>query len=198
MSFFARGHLILQRVSQIAVWVGGAALMLAAVMVTIDVFSRKLFGVTMSGSDEITGYVFAAATTWAYSYCLLFRTNVRIDAFYGKFPPGLRALMDVLGLGLLLLFMGYLTRKAVDVFVTSWERDSVSVTTLAIPLWIPQLVWLMGLLLFCFTLVFVLLYAVLSLVRKDLETVQRVAGALSAEEEIAHETRGLGANNRDV
>lgn len=195
---FARIHLVLRKLSLYAVWAGGAALMLAAIMVTLDVLSRKIFGVTMSGSDEITGYVFAAATTWAYSYCLLYRTNVRIDAFYGMFPRWLRASMDVLGLILLLFFMGYLTTKATTVFMTSWERDSVSVTTLATPMWIPQLFWLLGLLLFCFTLAFLLLYTVITLVRGDLGRVQQIAGALSAEEEVASELEHVGVKSQTL
>ena len=45
-------HSRLERISQYAVWVGGAALLAAAVMVTLDVFARKFFSITMSGSDE--------------------------------------------------------------------------------------------------------------------------------------------------
>ncbi len=44
-------HSRLERISQLAVWVGGAALLAAAVIVTVDVRFRKIFNVTMSGSD---------------------------------------------------------------------------------------------------------------------------------------------------
>ena len=83
---FARIHRIFERLSLWAVWVGGAALMLSAIMVTVDVLARKYLNITMSGSDEITGYVFAGATTWAYAYCLLHRSNIRIDAVYNLLP----------------------------------------------------------------------------------------------------------------
>ena len=72
-------HRFLKVVSNWAVWLAGLALLLCAFMVTVDVFFRKYLNMTMSGSDEISGYVFAASTTWAYSYCLLNRSNVRID-----------------------------------------------------------------------------------------------------------------------
>ena len=134
MRFFAQLHAWLERVSRVAVWVGGAALLLCAFMVSGDVIMRKLFSVTMSGSDEISGYAFAAATAWAYSYCLLHRSHIRIDALYGVLPAWLRSVLDALGLALLLFYMTYLTHKAVDVFLTSWEHDSVSITTLSVPL----------------------------------------------------------------
>lgn len=197
MRVFETIHGWLDKLSRIAVWIGGAALMLAAIMVTVDVVCRKFLGFTMSGSDEISGYVFAASTTWAYSYCLIHRANVRIDAAYNFFPIWLRAVLDVVGLVLLLAFMTYLTDKAIDVFMTSWQRDSVSITTLATPQWIPQLLWVAGLVMFVITASFVLVYALTALLRGDLSTVQRIAGAMNVEEEIAEGTQGMDVAKRE-
>jgi len=196
-------HRFLKKLSLWAVWVAGLALLICALMVTVDVLCRKFFSVTMSGSDEISGYVFAAGTTWAYSYCLLNRSNVRIDALYNFLPVGLRAVLDVFGVALLLFYMSFLTRKAFDVFWTSWTGNSISNTTLLTPLWIPQLAWFLGLVLFVLCLCFVLLYTLIGLFRRDTALVQRIAGAMSAEEELIQETHGLdvktnlGSSNTD-
>jgi TRAP-type C4-dicarboxylate transport system permease small subunit len=188
-------HAWLDWISRVAVWIGGAALLLCAIMVTGDVIMRKAFSITMSGSDEISGYVFAVATTWAYSYCLLHRSHVRIDALYNLLPTWLRAILDALGLVLLLLYILYLTNKAIDVFLTSWQRDSVSITTLAVPLWLPQLLWVAGLCWFAFTLVFLLLYVLLSLVMCSFPTVQSIAGTMSVMQKIDEETHGMDARS---
>ena len=165
--------------------------MLSAIMVTIDVLARTYLNVTMSGSDEITGYVFAGATTWAYAYCLLHRSNIRIDAAYNLFPRGLRAVMDIVGLMALLIFMGYFTSKAVGVFTESWKNDSVSVTTLLTPLWIPQIIWLTGLLFFNITLIFMIVHTILSLLVSGPGAVQKLAGTMSIQEEVEEETQGI-------
>jgi len=165
--------------------------MLSAIMVTIDVLSRKYLNVTMSGSDEITGYVFAGATTWAYAYCLLHRSNIRIDALYNLLPISLRAISDVVGLIALLVFMGFFTEKAVTVFTDSWENNSVSVTTLITPLWIPQIVWLIGLIFFNITLIFLIVYTVLSFIIGGPAAVQKLAGTRSVQEEVVDETKGI-------
>ncbi len=191
MEQLARIHQLLGRLSLWAVWAGGWALMLSAIMVTIDVLCRKYLNVTMSGSDEITGYVFAGATTWAYAYCLLNRANIRIDAFYNLLPVGLRAVLDIVGLLALLIFMGVFTERAVTVFTDSWQNNSVSVTTLLTPLWIPQLVWLTGLLFFNVTLIFLIIYTVLSYVTGGAAAVQRLAGTRSVQEEMIDETKGI-------
>ena len=124
-------------------------------------------------------------------YCLLHRANVRIDAFYNFLPRPVRAVLDVVGVILLLGYMGVLTEKAIGVFAESWANNSVSITTLQTPLWIPQLLWLSGLILFMLTLVFVSLYALMNLLRGDLAGVQRIAGVRSIEEEIDEETHGM-------
>ena len=184
-------HSRLERISQLAVWVGGAALLAAALMVTVDVLSRKIFNVTMSGSDEYSGYVFSATTTWAYSYCLLHRSNVRIDALYNYLPRKVTAILDVVGLLLLFYFMSIMTYYAMVSFVDSWVNNSVSITTLGTPQWIPQLFWVAGLILFFVTLIIVVVYSIIALLQRNWDLVARVAGVPSIAETMQEETHGI-------
>lgn len=184
-------HSRLERISQLAVWVGGAALLAAALMVTVDVLARKIFSVTMSGSDEYSGYVFSATTTWAYSYCLLHRSNVRIDALYNYLPRKITAILDVVGLLLLFYFMSIMTYYAMVSFVDSWVNNSVSITTLGTPQWIPQLFWVAGLILFFVTLIFVVFYSIVALIQRNWDLVARVAGVPSIAETMQEETQGI-------
>lgn len=188
---FAMIHHRLEQVSKIAVWAGGASLMLAAIMVTVDVTFRKAFSLTMSGSDEYSGYVFAASTTWAYSYCLLHRSNVRIDALYNLLPRKVTAVLDVTGLVLLHYFMSVMTYYAMIAFLDSWDKNSVSITTLATPQWIPQLFWVAGLCLFVVTVTFVTLYSVVALLQRNWDLVSRIAGVPSISETMEEETHGI-------
>ena len=114
-------------------------------MVTLDVLARKAFGITISGSDEISGYVFAASTTWAYSYCLFTRSNIRIDALYNVLGARTKAVLDIIGVLLLLYYIFLLTTNAWGMFIENIEFSSTAQTTLATPLWIPQIFWITGL-----------------------------------------------------
>ena len=192
-NLYLRIHALFDRVARVAVWAGGASLLVCAIMVTGDVISRKWFGFTISGSDEISGYAFAASTTWAYSYCLLHRANIRIDALYNLLPNLLKAVLDVVGLLLLFGVMVMLTDRAIDVLSETLINESTANSTLQTPLWIPQGLWLGGLILFCLTLAFVSLFALLFLLRGNLPMVRRAAGVLSIEEEIDEETHGMGS-----
>lgn len=188
---FAMIHHRLEQISQWAVWAGGASLLAAALMVTVDVIFRKSLSITMSGSDEYTGYVFAASTTWAYSYCLLHRSNVRIDALYNLLPRKVTALLDVLGLILLYYFMAVMTYYSSIAFLDSWERNSVSITTLATPQWIPQLAWVAGLCLFMVTITFVTIYSIVALLQRNWDLISRIAGVPSIGEIMEEETHGI-------
>lgn len=207
---FARIHRLFGRAALWAVWAGGCALLVSAFIVTIEVVGRKIGGTDISvlgqiisvpafrvaGSDEITGYVFAGTTTWAYAYCLLHRSNIRIDALYNILPTGLRATLDIVALMSLLIYMGYLTWHAIDVFADSWRLDSRAPTTLNTKLWVPQVFWLTGLLFFIVTLIFLLAYVILSLFVGGPAAVQALAGTMSVQDEIEESTHGIAEIGR--
>lgn len=191
----------LARVSLWAVWAGGLSLLLAAFMIVIEIVGRKLggsdlFGMALPqfrvpGSDEYSGYVFAGATVWAYAYCLIHRSHIRIDALYNLFPARVRAVLDVVGLILLSVYVVYLTERAFNVYLGTLEKGSRAATPQQTPLWLPQGVWVTGLVFFCIVTLFVTLYATLCLFRGRTDEVQRLAGTMSVQEEVDADTRGV-------
>lgn len=176
------------RLSRYAVWIGGFALLAVALLVAVDVVSRKWLGVTLAGSDEISGYVLVVTSAWAYSFCLLQRAHIRIDVTYNLAPPRLRSLFDIAGLAALMLFMAFMTYRAVGVLTETLETGAVSNTPLLTPLWIPQSLWVAGLVFFSMTLIIVFSHTVLSFWNSDYRAVTRVAGIPTVEEEIKSET----------
>ncbi len=99
----------LDRVSEIAVWVAGAALLMTAFMVGLEVIMRKLLNASLGGADEISGYVFAAATARSYAAVIRGKGNVRIDVVYNLMPRPLRIALDILSflaLGALFALIG--------------------------------------------------------------------------------------------
>jgi hypothetical protein len=86
--------------------------------------------------------------------------------------------------------MSVMTYYAGISFVSSYQANSVSITTLATPQWIPQMFWFGGLLLFLVTLIFVTLYAVVALLQRNWELVAKIAGVPSIADVIVEETQG--------
>ena len=85
-------------VARVFAWIGGAMIMIAALVVSTEVICRKLFAFPFSGSDEIGAYLFAIGTSWSMAFVLVTRGHVRIDALYGGFSPKVRAVFDLVAL----------------------------------------------------------------------------------------------------
>ncbi|WP_300302167.1 TRAP transporter small permease subunit [Ferrovibrio sp.] len=175
------------RLSRYAIWAGGALVLASAFLVSVDVLLRKLLLISVGGADELSGYAFAIGTAWALAFTLLRRANVRVDALYTRLPRVLCAMLDILALASLGGFIALLTWQAWDVLGTSIAFSARATTPLQTPLWMPQSLWVIGLALFLFTLLPLLLRALFALLGGDLDTVRRLAGARTIEEDAADE-----------
>ncbi|MBS0337041.1 MAG: TRAP transporter small permease [Proteobacteria bacterium] len=163
-------------------------LLAAAFTVSVDVIARKLFTVSLGGSDELSGYAFAIGTAWAFAFTLLRRVNVRVDALYQLLPGKLCALLDILALVALGAFVAYLARWSWEVLATSWALSAQSNSALKVPMWIPQSLWFAGLALFVVTLALLLARALGMLFSGDWAGVHELLGARSVREEAEDES----------
>lgn len=164
------------QLSRIGVWVAGAMTLASVALISFDVIMRKLFNWSLGGADELSGYAFAISTTWAFAFVVLERANVRVDILYQYFSVRIAGFIDWLSLVALATFLGVMTRYAYEVLATSWIQNSTANTPLATPLWIPQGLWLIGLLWMSVVLIFMLIRSSIALVKGDLATVREIAG----------------------
>lgn len=170
------------------VWFGGALLILAALIVTVDVILRKLFGISMAGSDELSGYAFGIATSLSLTYALLHRSNIRVDALYQHLPEWLRCTLDIVGNILLISFIGYVTWRASLLVADTYANQSRSISPLQTPLAIPQSAWLAGLLLFVVTGTVMTVSSLISFFKRDWTAIQQMFGIKSLDEQIEEES----------
>lgn len=178
-------------VSTVGVWVAGALMTVSAVLIGLEVLLRKIGGLALSGASEIGGYMLAITSAWAFSFTLLNRSNIRFDAVYRQLPNGGRALLDIVGYVGLAVFVYMVMRHGVTVLVTTIELDAVSNSALATPLWIPQALWLAGLMFLCWTVTLVVIRIAVAALGADYDAVARLAGIEMAAEEVERETRGI-------
>lgn len=188
ISLLDRWLALADRLSILAVRIAGAMMLAAAFLVGFDVLLRKTVLITLGGADELSGYAFAVGTTWALAFTLLRRANVRVDALYERLPVRITCSLDLLALLSLLVFVGYLAWRAVLVLQDSLLFSTRATTPLGTPLWIPQSLWIVGFLLFLFTIVPLILRAAIALATGDLPKVRQLAGAMTLEESAAEES----------
>jgi TRAP-type mannitol/chloroaromatic compound transport system permease small subunit len=179
------------RLARIGAWSGGALVILAAVVIGLDIVVRKLFVLAFGGAAELSGYVLAIASSWAFALALLDRAHIRIDSLYVHLPVRVCAMLDVLGLLVMLALAALLTWQGWHVFFQSWNLGSRAVTALATPLAYPQFLWLVGLAYFALVTALLLVRATHALVTGDIATVQRIAGSRTGQQDLEEELESI-------
>jgi TRAP-type C4-dicarboxylate transport system permease small subunit len=180
-----------RRFAQWGLWLGGALVLLAAVLIGIDVLMRKFLARSIGGADELAGYALAIGTTWGLGAALLDRAHIRIDSLYVLFPQKLRLALDLLALILLVGFFAMIAWHGLSVVSQSWTSGSRSQSALETPTVIPQVLWIAGLAVFVAIGALLLLDALRIIASGDLRGAARLISTRSAEEEVEDEIRDL-------
>ena len=126
----------------------GIAMVVLAVLVTVETVARKFFGLSLQGVDELGGYALAVTSSLAFTLALIDRAHIRIDLLHNMLPGAAQRLLNWLAIvvlaafALLLAWTGWLTLEE------TIEFRSTAPTPWATPLVWPQAAWLFGLLLF--------------------------------------------------
>ena len=164
--------------SRVGAWFAGVVFVASAVLVSIEVFVRRVFNWSITGIDELSGFALAVGISWGLAFTLLHRAHIRIDTLLVILPVKVRALLDIFGA---LVFIGYMivvTRQGYVVLTQSIAVDATG-TTIAVPMMIPQAVWLAGLIFFVFVAVLLVLRSTLAILSGDTATVQNLMGSRS-------------------
>ncbi|WP_417627177.1 TRAP transporter small permease subunit [Pararhodobacter aggregans] len=171
-------------VSRWAVYAGGGAILISAFLISFDILSRRFFGLSTWGADELSYYALAVSTSWACAYTLLVKAHIRIDLVTSRVPDMGKVVLHIialLGLG----YMAFATTQAMfHVFQRSWNRGSTSITTLETPMWIPQGLFVAGLVFFTLVTALILLRVLAAvLIERDYAVVNRITGTVSVLDE---------------
>jgi TRAP-type C4-dicarboxylate transport system permease small subunit len=135
---------VLRRLNLGVALIFGTVLLITVALILLEVLGRQFPAIRIGGADEISGYVMAGLATWGFSYTLVERAHVRIDLLHARLPSPGRALFDILALASVAVIAALVSYYAYDVLAKSLAADSRSNTPLAVPLWIPQIVWFLG------------------------------------------------------
>ncbi len=173
-----------EKISQIAVWISGSLLFLASIMIAVEVVLRKAFAISMGGADELSSYALAISCTWGFSFALFRKSHIRIDVLYCHLPLFGRFCLDIISNVLLLFYVSILSYFAFIVVKTSVVKFSTANTPLATPMWIPQSLWLTGLLWFGLSIFLILAGTIYNLLRGDQATAAKISGISTLDEEI--------------
>ncbi|MEM6624907.1 MAG: TRAP transporter small permease [Pseudomonadota bacterium] len=120
-------------------------------LIVVEIVARKLFNFSIQGVDEIGGYVVAVTGTFGMALAAANRAHTRIDVLLVRLPPRTQAVLNLLAYLCLAAGAAFMAYMAWRTLADSLAFNSVSSTPLQVPLWIPQSLWLAGLVIFGLT-----------------------------------------------
>ncbi len=131
----------------LGVVLGGLLIAALVVLVATEVVMRSAFNVSLMVADEYSGYIVVALVFLGIPYALFHDALLRVDFLFerlrGKRRVALSLLFDLFCLAVTGVLGFYLTRMVTNTF----DRGTFSSTPAMTPLWYPQIVMPLGLLL---------------------------------------------------
>jgi len=126
-----------------------AAVCLAGIaVVMLAQAAMREFGLLLRGADDIVGWLCAASAFLALGYTFRHGELVRVGLLIDRLAPARRRQAEMAVLGLAVLVVGYILWASANFVYESWTFDEVAQGLIQIPIWIPQLSFVAGALVF--------------------------------------------------
>lgn len=161
----------------------GVGLLACAIVVLIDVILRR-FGTSFGGTDEISGYVMAIATSWGMAYTLLELGHVRIDMLRARSGQLGRALFDLLAMTMMAGTVTLIAVKCWPVLARSLSNGSRANTPLETPLAWVQTPWFAGWVWFAIVAWLTLIAALIMILKGRFEQSEAAIGCFGEEDAV--------------
>jgi TRAP-type C4-dicarboxylate transport system permease small subunit len=105
-------------------------------------------GVLVRGADDIVSWLCAAASFLALGHTFRHGELVRVGLLLERLGPAGRRRMELFSLGIATLFVAYMLWAVSRFIYESWKFNEVAQGLIKVPIWIPQMTFLIGVLIF--------------------------------------------------
>jgi len=131
-----------------------AAICLAAicVMMLAQAFGREA-GILIRGAEDITAWLCAASAFLAVGHTFRHGELVRVGLWLDMMGTRMRWYAELFALGITAAFALYMMWAVIRFVYDSWQFDEVAQGLIRIPIWIPQLSFVLGMLIFLIAVV---------------------------------------------
>jgi len=167
--------------------IAGYGLLGLALLVTVEILSRRFLNLSLQGGDEFGGYVLAILAAFGFTYALLERAHTRVEILLERVSGNTQAVLNAISAISIAFAACFMAWRAYAAFMESIEYRALSGTPLMTPLWQPQSVWLFGLIVFAIISTAIAVHSAQLLVH-DRESLNRYYGVKSLAEIIEEET----------
>lgn len=179
--------------SRICAVLFGLMMTALCVVISIETVLRKLFNHSLAGVDELSGYAIAIGAPLCFAIAAIEQSHIRINLLHMRMPRTIRAALNLLAAVTLAALSLYL---AIFTFRTVGETQmfgSVAQTPWMTPLIWPQTAWLIAMIVFCFSALWLAVRAIYLALRRDTDALLNEFGPDDVSDELAAELSDLEA-----
>jgi len=126
----------------------GLAAVIMVVLIVVEVVGRSVFSHSTLLADEYSGYLLVAMAFLGLAYTAQGSAHIRADSLLRLLPPRVQEWLIIIGLVLSLLFIIILTAQVAILINLAYTFQERAITVQRTPLFIPQLLMPIGLVLF--------------------------------------------------
>ena len=133
----------LDRVYDASLFLAGCFLVGIASLMVGEALVRKAGGY-ITGASELIGWFCAAAGFLALPATFKRGDMVRVGALVDALQPAARRIVLLLNLAIAVVFTGYMIRAVAAYLIDGWQAEELTQGMILIPVWVPQLSFLVG------------------------------------------------------
>lgn len=159
----------LETIYKSAAWISAILILAIAILISCQVFlnfATRVLGLSLPSTipsySDFSGFMLAGATFLAMPYTLRSGGHIRVSLVTDRVPRAIRIVMEIFVLVLGVVLAGYAAYFAILLTHESWHYNDLSNGIIPVPLWIPQMVMVLGLLLLTIALLHSLIQVCLS------------------------------------
>lgn len=126
-----------------------AAICLAGICVLmLAQAAAREFGLLIRGADDISAWLCAASAFLALGHTFRKGELIRVALWIERLGPAARRRAEIVALSAAALCVGYMSWASAKFVFESWQFNEVAQGLIKIPIWIPQLSLVLGVLIF--------------------------------------------------
>lgn len=137
----------MKQIYRISLWVAAASNLVTLVIMILSIVVR-LMGKSISGLDAYAGYCLASTFFLALAETFMRNEHIRVSLLLSSVPARFKRYIEIFALIAAIFMTGYLAFFSSKMVYTSFKFKDISQLPDATPLWIPQLSFALGMVVF--------------------------------------------------
>ena len=142
---------------KISASIAAISIIILMIMTVAEVVARTFFSYSFLVVDELSGYIMAICVFFGLVYSFDSNSFVRVELLYEKYKGLPKKIIDLILLIILIVYSYGLNYFMFKLVKSSFLLDSTAPTILETPIYIPQFITLLGLIIYNLYLLLVLL-----------------------------------------